>query len=427
MKIVIVSVTRNRKGRPVRVARTIDGETLAIGRGARCEVHLPDPRVALEHATIYRAEGTIRLTAVGTATLLVDGRPDPEATLAPGSRVEIGPYALTVEAPPAGADLAIAIELLRPLPDDLAEIKRRSRMSLAATGLAKRWPAWVLAVTVLALFIAIPVVDVSTPMLRTMTARLSLTPDRSWNPGPLASGHDGFGHDCSKCHELPFVRVRDRTCLGCHKKSRATSPTAEMQAQLFGARAARPAMPITRATRASCKAIRGCAPSCHARSQAALRGHEARQRLRFREGASRSSRLTLWRGPGRDDVVRVAQGDKANLVERSHLKFPHADHLKQSIRGTKGRVTLTCRSCHVPDASGRSFERVVMTEALPRMPHARIRAGRDVAAGSARLGRRGDADHAGVLCQASPSTRSRSTPSTRATSGAASPGRPAAR
>ena len=361
MKIVIVSVTRNRKGRPVRVARTIDGETLAIGRGARCEVHLPDPRVALEHATIYRAEGKIRLTAVGTAKLLVDGRPDPEATLAPGSRVEIGPYALTVEAPPAGADLAIAIELLRPLPDDLAEIKRRSRMSLAATGLAKRWPAWVLAVTVLALFIAIPVVDVSTPMLRTMTARLSLTPDRSWNPGPLASGHDGFGHDCSKCHELPFVRVRDRTCLGCHKNVTGHAPTAEMQAQLFGRTRCATCHADHKGDEGLVQSDTGLCTSCHRDLKRRFADTKLDNASDFAK-AHPEFRLMLWRGPGRDDVVRVAQGDKANLVERSHLKFPHADHLKQSIRGTKGRVTLTCRSCHVPDASGRSFERVVMTK-----------------------------------------------------------------
>ena len=216
MKLVIVTVTRNRKGQPVRAARTIEGESFAIGRGTKCAVHLPDPRVALEHATIFRAEGATRLAAVGMATLLVDGRPDPETTLAPGSRIEIGPYALTVEAPPTGAELAIGIELLRPLPDDLSEIKNRSRLSLAATGLAKRAPAWVLALTVLLLFLAIPVINASLPTLRAMTARLPVTPDQSWSPGPLASGHDGFGHDCSKCHELPFVRVRDRTCLGCH-------------------------------------------------------------------------------------------------------------------------------------------------------------------------------------------------------------------
>jgi predicted CXXCH cytochrome family protein len=71
-------------------------------------------------------------------------------------------------------------------------------------------------------------------------------------------------------------------------------------------------------------------------------------------------KLTLWQGPNRDDVVRVSQTDKAKLVERSNLKFPHDLHLKTSVRGPKGRKTLECRSCHIPDASGKSFEPVSM-------------------------------------------------------------------
>ena len=70
--------------------------------------------------------------------------------------------------------------------------------------------------------------------------------------------------------------------------------------------------------------------------------------------------MTLWSGPGQDDVVRVVETDKANLVERSHLRFPHEEHLRQSIRGPKGRVNLECKSCHVPDVSGKAFEPISM-------------------------------------------------------------------
>ena len=31
-------------------------DTLRIGRGTDCKLHLPDPRIALHHAAIYRAE-----------------------------------------------------------------------------------------------------------------------------------------------------------------------------------------------------------------------------------------------------------------------------------------------------------------------------------------------------------------------------------
>jgi hypothetical protein len=54
-------------------------------------------------------------------------------------------------------------------------------------------------------------------------------------------------------------------------------------------------------------------------------------------------------------VIRVSQTEKTRLVERPRFKFPHDVHLKSSVRGPKGRKTLTCASCHVPDSSGRSF------------------------------------------------------------------------
>jgi predicted CXXCH cytochrome family protein len=361
MKLVVVTVTRNRKGQPVRSARTIEGDTLAVGRGAQCAVHLPDPRVALEHATIFRAEGTPRLAAVGTATLLVDGRPDPETRLAPGSRVEIGPYALTVEKPPAGADLAIAIELLRPLPDDLANIKRRSRLSLAATGLAKRKTAWVLGLAVLAVFLAIPVINAVLPPLRALTAQLPLTPDLSWNPGPLAAGHDAFGHDCGRCHELPFVRVRDRTCLNCHQRIPGHAAKPALEAKLFGGTRCATCHADHKGATGLVRTDDALCVECHGNLKRRLPETQLGDASDFAR-AHPPFKLTLWRGPGPDDFARVAQTDKASLVEQPHLKFPHEVHLKQSIRSPKGRVTLTCRSCHVPDAAGRSFERVTMSK-----------------------------------------------------------------
>jgi predicted CXXCH cytochrome family protein len=73
-------------------------------------------------------------------------------------------------------------------------------------------------------------------------------------------------------------------------------------------------------------------------------------------------RLPLSAGPAGADTVMVAQSDKARLVEHSHLKYPHDVHLKPNIRGRNGRVTLECKDCHVPDASGRSFIPVNMNQ-----------------------------------------------------------------
>jgi predicted component of type VI protein secretion system len=91
MRLALITVTRTRKGQAVRVTRVLEGDSFAIGRGAQCVIHLPDPRVALEHATIYVSDGVTRLGVVGAATMLVNGRPNPEVALAPGVAVEIGP------------------------------------------------------------------------------------------------------------------------------------------------------------------------------------------------------------------------------------------------------------------------------------------------------------------------------------------------
>jgi predicted CXXCH cytochrome family protein len=361
MRLALTSVTRNRKGQAVRVTRMIEGETFALGRGAQCTIHLPDPRVALEHATIYVSAADVRMGVVSPATMLVDGRPDPEVRLLPGATAEIGPYVVAAEAPPAGADLALAIELVRPLPDDLSEIKKRSRMSLNATGLSMRRPAWVLAGIILLLFLAVPVVNALMPGLRAATAKLSVTPDASWNPGPLTAGHTGFGGNCAACHETPFLRVRDRTCLKCHEKIPGHALPVSVQADLFGGTRCASCHADHKGADGMVRRDAGLCAACHQDLKRRLPGTQLADVGDFAT-AHPEFRVSLWAGPGSEDMVRVEQSDKARLVERSHLKYPHDEHLKTNIRGARGRVTLQCSSCHVPDASGRSFLPINMNQ-----------------------------------------------------------------
>jgi predicted CXXCH cytochrome family protein len=361
MRLAITTVTRNRKGQAVRVTRLIEGDSFAVGRGAQCTIHLPDPRVALEHATVYVSDGGIRIGVVGTATMLVNGRPDPEVRLQPGVTVEIGPYAIEVEAPPAGADLGLAFELVRPLPDDLEEIRTRSRMSLDVTGLSKRRPAWVFAGIVLLLFLAIPVVNALMPSLRAATAKLAITPDASWDPGPLAAGHTGFGGNCAACHETPFLRVRDRACLKCHDKIPGHVMPLSLQADLFGGTRCASCHADHKGPDGMVRRDEELCAACHQDLKRRLPGTTLADVADFGT-AHPEFRVSLWAGPGRSDMVRIAQSDKARLAEHTHLKYPHDEHLKTNIRGAKGRVTLQCINCHVPDASGRSFLPINMNQ-----------------------------------------------------------------
>ena len=359
MRLSLITVTRSRKGLPVRAARTIEGESFELGRATSCPIYLPDPRVALLHATIFVDRGAIRLATVGTATMMVNGRPDAEATLAPGVHVEIGPYALDVETAPSGVDLVLSVELVRPLPDDLAEIRARSRTSLEMTRLAKRAPAWALLLIVLAAFLAIPVINAVLPPLRAATAKMPIAPDRSWNPGPLAAGHQAFAQDCAKCHELPFVRVRDRTCVGCHQKVAGHVAAAAAEERLFGSVRCATCHADHKGANGLVRIDSGLCTDCHADLKRRAPDTKLGNAADFAK-AHPEFKVTLWTGPGKDDVVRVVETDKTNLVERSHLRFPHDEHLRQSIRSPKGRVSLECRSCHVPDASGKAFEPINM-------------------------------------------------------------------
>jgi predicted CXXCH cytochrome family protein len=361
MRVLVISVTRNRKGLPVRAERIVEGEMIRLGRGTQCEIHLPDPRVALFHAAIYRQGDSIFIHAP-EAELAVDGGAEREARLTPRVHVALGPYEMTVEPPPSGCDLSLAIELVRPLPDDLAEIRAKSRTSLEETVLSKRGPAWILAIVLGIVFLVAPTLNAVLPLLRQQSAKLPITPDQAWNPGTLSAGHQAFGRECGTCHETPFVHVRDHVCIECHVKTPGHLQTVALQTKLFGGTRCANCHADHKGPDALVRHDPDLCVTCHGD----LKYFKADTTLGNTTDFAANHppfKLSLLQGPGRTDVVRVSQTDKTRLVERSNLKFPHDLHLTTSVRGPKGRKTLECRSCHVPDVSGKGFEPIAMNTA----------------------------------------------------------------
>src|SRR6185295_2764323 len=101
MDIQVTYVTVNRRGQPQRDQQRVAGPTIIIGRGTQCQIHLPDPRIALQHAQIAVSE-TGAMISAEPGRIQVNGRAVEGARLAVGDEVEVGPYLLEVEAPPAG-------------------------------------------------------------------------------------------------------------------------------------------------------------------------------------------------------------------------------------------------------------------------------------------------------------------------------------
>ena len=304
MRIKLVRITRSRKGHAIRVEQTIEADAPTIGRGAQCAIHLPDPRVAYEHAIVIVQAGTHRIAGLGGASLAIGGRLAADIALTPGSRFEIGPYQFGVEPPAAGCDLSLSYELTRPLPDEISEIVAGSRFTLAAEGASRRALGWGMAAVVTIVFLLAPVINAYMPMLRALTAVLAISPDLAWNPGPLSSGHAALHYNCGACHATPFVRVRDKSCLACHKGMPGHVHERSLQARLFGGTRCAECHRDHRGADAPLRTDAGLCLACHAN----LKGIHAETGIADVGDFAKAHpefRPTLWRGPGPQDVVRV--------------------------------------------------------------------------------------------------------------------------
>ena len=118
MKVLVVV----RAGGRIQSKKTVTASWLRVGRNASCEVHLADPRVALEQGLItHPDEGFLYVegeTAGGQNTTRKAVR---SLRLKPGEAIEVGPYRVELQPGPAGYDGAIQVE-----PEDAKEMARRS-------------------------------------------------------------------------------------------------------------------------------------------------------------------------------------------------------------------------------------------------------------------------------------------------------------
>jgi len=333
--------------------KTVTGEWLRVGRNAACEIHLPDPRVTLDHGMIVNRDGLVYLEGE-SGSQNITRKTVRSVRLKVGEPIEVGPYRIEAQAPPAGFDGALVIELAHPLPQ--ATGFRSRDLTLASLGLTKRWAAWLLGLAVLVAFLVIPAGRVLDLPWRD-TAQVAGTGDRFWNPGALILAHQPIQARCASCHEVAFEHVKDRACLECHSAIGHHVGAGMKPASLFeGARCAtchRDHKGVKATHRDDDKLCIDChrdLPSRAKDARAANTSDFATSHPPFR--------LSL---PTATGLKRVRQGD-GPIVEMSNLTFPHSVHL--DARGVRsplqGRMKLECRSCHQPDASRRAFEPVSM-------------------------------------------------------------------
>lgn len=373
MKVIVTTITRSPRGNAMRSSREIVADQLRVGRGAECELRLPDPRVPIHARSILAGVNGPQMYDAFEQSADVTGVYRSMA-LVPGTSLKIGPFRLDVVAPAPGVDLALDIELVQPLPG-VARLSGKDIYERARTApVSRRAVAWLLFLPILLGFLVFPVFSYFADQHKAPTAHAK-TLDRarakaasfgeqSWSPGELAAAHQPFASNCKVCHSQSFTRVQDADCKACHKDmGDHVSPSVAHVQGLSETRCAschrdhKGAFALqqqnTHYFMAECS-------TCHAD----IRKHMAATRTLDVSDFARGHpefRINLLSGQDKTGISRLRLSDKAKIHEDLGLKFPHDLHLDpKGVKGPQGLVKVECGSCHVPDSTGTGFKPVTM-------------------------------------------------------------------
>ena len=362
MRILLLSQSRNRaNGRLVTTRKEVDSDWVRVGRNASSEIHLADPRIALDHALIVDRDGPTYLEMEAGALAGAQRANYKSERLTPGKTIEIGPYRLVVDTAPEGFDCALRVEMAQASDTAAPEFLQRARqLSLRSIGLRKRTVAMGLMVIIAIGAFFLPAAKVFEWPWVEGAKLLSLT-DRLWNPGPVMLAHQPVGMKCEACHDVAFQQVRDASCLECHANiGQHIGPDLKPAALFEGQRCAS-CHRDHKGTKPTHKDDDRLCVDCHRDIEAHAKQKVASQNVSDFAKDHPRFRLSLPRAQG---VQRVREGS-GPLEEFSNLNFPHATHLdpKGIKHPTKDkRVVLDCDACHRPDVSKRTFEPIAMAK-----------------------------------------------------------------
>ncbi len=314
---------------------------LTIGRAADCQVQIDHPEVSSRHAIVRSVLGRLRVQAIGAGTVMVNGKRCRNTRLRTGDVMTFGVARLTVEQ--QRADGVIVLRLNDPHALSTKKIEAANDLSLKDAGLNPRRWSWLLVTGLLAIGFLSPFAGaVLSPFRAALRAAPLVPSDALWLPGPLHDRHRAVGDDCNVCHTKPFERVATAACVNCHRAVQHHVAAKSPDALLFaGSRCTDCHLEHDAQKSLIDRSPVGCV-ACHAD----LKSLKPETRLRNVNDFSRTH----------PDFEL-----SADARQESNLIFSHKVHLdSKGIDSPKGRQTLSCNSCHQPDAGGRFMQPVRM-------------------------------------------------------------------
>ncbi len=387
MDIRLTTLSRGRTGQVLRSEQLISAQEITIGRGHANSIVLADPAVAQLHARLQLGAGFLLVaTVLGGITVGSTGRNE-RRVLAAGSTLAIGPYTLSINAR-TGAVWQITIERtdLASTPTsasaksasaaDAEAVSEASPLaaplkvtrSLREVAWSKRGLAWLGLVITLVAFVLMPVLNATKPEVREFAKGWPVTPDMSWNVGPLTVGHSALEKSCHSCHKLPFQAVRNQECNECHKKIGghggavigASTSKSVGGSRVFNDSTCSGCHTDHRGPRGNVLRDEALCSDCHGKVGDEIGKAHLAKVVDFKtHPVFRPLKLSA----DGSMLARVPIADKAVTEQASNLRFPHDTHLSaKGIRSPEGRTQLGCPSCHEAQDRGSNFAPVTMAK-----------------------------------------------------------------
>ncbi|HEX4954419.1 MAG TPA: FHA domain-containing protein [Thermoanaerobaculia bacterium] len=301
--------------------RRVAGTSLGIGRGTDAHLRFADEAVDLRHAVIGRDAQGFELLDLGSVSgTYLNGQPVEAARLAPGDRIGIGPFEISVEPGADPSTLGLTVRRLAPEAKPAAGVAALAAPKLdyaASYGLGRGGALSKAALSLGALGLAtLAAVGVTAAALG---GRSTLP-----RPGPVSSAHEaaGLAADCAACH-APFRGVVAALCEDCHAGPRHQAEQVG-NPPCGGCHAEHRRLPeLARVPDAVCT-------GCHGD-------------LKLASGAAPKVARRL--------VTFDEHPDFRPKADPTVVRLNHALHLKPGLRDEAGRPEqLDCASCHAFDA-----------------------------------------------------------------------------
>ncbi|MGQ0676341.1 MAG: FHA domain-containing protein [Rhodospirillales bacterium] len=363
MSALVRFLTRKRAGGVAQRDVQVAGDRIGFGRAADNDAHLNDPRVAPYQAAIEARANGVFVEAQGGAEVTLNGGLIEQAWIKPGDMVGIGPYDVALTDPPEGRKLAVTVELVRPMGDDLEKLLARSRLGLDRTRLSRRAWSWGLSLLVLALFLIWPVAAFFNPGRvpdNDLNKNIAWRADLPWNSGQISFAHQPIAQQCNRCHQMPFVMVRDEACVACHESvQHHADPKRFKFAELTDDRCEHCHKEHNGLAQITLRDQAFCA-DCHSKFRAKAPASALLSAADFRKDHP-EFRPTVVVDPAAPRFERISLAATPRPKENSGLVFPHDKHLRPGgVRGPDGMEGLDCGSCHAPAPGGALMAPVTM-------------------------------------------------------------------